>query len=130
MCGAAKATVPPLIEFSVRQLVMLHAFNPDTPEAEAGGSLCVPGQPGLQSRDSQGYMEKRCLRKTKMNTEQSKEKGIICLPPLVLSGLEYLVAGHEDLRTGKLIVNMKSFVQHWKPALGRRVLHILKRACV
>lgn len=45
------------------------------------------------------------------------------------SGLEYLVAGHEDVRTGKLVVNMKSFVQHWKPALGRRVMHILKKEC-
>lgn len=47
----------------------------------------------------------------------------------VLSGLEYLVAGHEDVRTGKLVVNMKSFVQRWKPALGRRVMHILKKEC-
>ncbi|OBS80264.1 hypothetical protein A6R68_21537, partial [Neotoma lepida] len=44
-------------------------------------------------------------------------------------GLEYLVAGHEDVRTGKLVVNMKSFVQRWKPALGRKVMHILKKEC-
>ncbi|XP_036155802.1 netrin-4 isoform X5 [Myotis myotis] len=44
-------------------------------------------------------------------------------------GLEYLVAGHEDVRTGKLIVNMKSFVQRWKPSLGRKVMDILKREC-
>eukprot|EP00069_Balaena_mysticetus_P022261 bmy_13862T0 len=44
-------------------------------------------------------------------------------------GLEYLVAGHEDVRTGKLVVNMKSFVQHWKPSLGRKVMDILKREC-
>ena len=46
-----------------------------------------------------------------------------------LLGLEYLVAGHEDVRTGKLVVNMKSFVQHWKPSLGRKVMDILKREC-
>lgn len=46
-----------------------------------------------------------------------------------LLGLEYLVAGHEDVRTGKLIVNMKSFVQRWKPSLGRKVMDILKREC-
>ena len=44
-------------------------------------------------------------------------------------GLEYLVAGHEDVRTGKLVVNMKSFVQRWKPSLGRKVMDILKREC-
>ena len=41
MYGTAKAAVPPLIEFNVHQVVMLHAFNPDALEAEAGGSLCV-----------------------------------------------------------------------------------------
>ena len=36
--------------------VVVHTFNPSTPEAEAGGSLGVQGQPGLQSelQDSQG----------------------------------------------------------------------------
>jgi hypothetical protein len=27
---------------------MVHTFNPSTQEAEVGGSLWVPGQPGLQ----------------------------------------------------------------------------------
>ena len=38
---------------------MTHAFNPSTWEAEAGGSLRVQGQPGLQSKfqDSWGYRE-------------------------------------------------------------------------
>lgn len=53
-----------------------------------------------------------------------------CTCPILNPGLEYLVAGYEDVRTGRLIVNMKSFVQPWKPALGRRVMHILKRECV
>jgi hypothetical protein len=41
---------------------MVHAFNPSTREAEAGGFLSS-GQPGLQSefQDSQGYTEKPCL---------------------------------------------------------------------
>ena len=29
--------------------VVVHVFNPSTREAEAGGSLSVQGQPGLQS---------------------------------------------------------------------------------
>ena len=37
--------------------MLANAFNPSTLEAEAGGSLWVQGQPGLQSKlwDSQGY---------------------------------------------------------------------------
>ena len=36
-----------------------HSFNPNTREAEAGGSLWIWSQPGLQSmfQDSQGYRE-------------------------------------------------------------------------
>jgi hypothetical protein len=44
--------------------VVVHAFNPSTWEAEAGG-FWVRGQPGLQSefQDSQNYTEKPCLKK-------------------------------------------------------------------
>ena len=44
----------------------MHAFNPSTQEAEAGGFLSRE-QPGLQSelQDSRGYTEKPCLEKTK-----------------------------------------------------------------
>jgi hypothetical protein len=50
-------------------LVVGHAFNPSTREAEAGGSLWVKTQSGLQSefQDSQGYTEKPCLRRKKRN---------------------------------------------------------------
>jgi hypothetical protein len=46
--------------------VVVHAFNPNTQEAEAGGFLSSR-QPGLQSefQDSQGYTEKPCLEKPK-----------------------------------------------------------------
>ena len=46
--------------------MVVKSFNPSTQEAEAGGSLWVQGQPGLQSefQDSQGcYIEKPCLKK-------------------------------------------------------------------
>nr|XP_034983980.1 netrin-4 isoform X3 [Zootoca vivipara] len=49
-----------------------------------------------------------------------------CTCPVLNPGLKYLVAGYEDVQAGRLIVNMKSFVQQWKPALGKNVLEILK----
>jgi hypothetical protein len=50
-------------EWYNRRGVVMHAFNPSTREAEAGGFLSFSGQPGLQSefQDSQGYTEKPCL---------------------------------------------------------------------
>nr|XP_037852599.1 netrin-4 isoform X2 [Chlorocebus sabaeus] len=79
---------------------------------------------------------KKVLKSTKLKIFRGKrtlypeswtDRGCTC--PILNPGLEYLVAGHEDVRTGKLIVNMKSFVQHWKPSLGRKVMDILKREC-
>ena len=45
---------------------MVDSFDLSTQEAEAGESLPVRGQPGLQNKfqDSQGYTEKPCLKKT------------------------------------------------------------------
>lgn len=50
-----------------------------TLETEAGGSLSIRGQPGLNNKfqDSQGYKMRTCLEKKKLdgiaqNTEQSK----------------------------------------------------------
>ena len=43
----------------------MHAFNPSTQEAEAGGTLLVKGQPGLQrvfQNRLQSYTEKLCLK--------------------------------------------------------------------
>jgi hypothetical protein len=54
--------------------VVAHAFNSSTWEAEAGG---FRGQPGLQSefQDSQGYIEKPCLKKKKKKKKKRKGKG-------------------------------------------------------
>ncbi|XP_066490239.1 netrin-4 isoform X2 [Tiliqua scincoides] len=49
-----------------------------------------------------------------------------CTCPILNPGLKYLVAGYEDVQAGRLIVNMKSFVQQWKPTLGKKVLEILR----
>lgn len=49
------------------QAVTAHVFNPSTPEAEAGRSLRVQGQPPLlrEFHDSYSYTENPCLRKNK-----------------------------------------------------------------
>ena len=47
------------------QAVAVRAFNPSTQEAEAGGTLLVKGQPGLQrvfQNRLQSYTEKLCLK--------------------------------------------------------------------
>ncbi|XP_053572856.1 LOW QUALITY PROTEIN: netrin-4 [Bombina bombina] len=79
---------------------------------------------------------KKVLKMTKLKILRGKRilypeswtnRGCTC--PILNPGLEYLVAGYEDVRTSRLIVNMKSFVQLWKPALGKKVAEILKREC-
>uniref|UniRef100_UPI00398E908D netrin-4 n=1 Tax=Pristiophorus japonicus TaxID=55135 RepID=UPI00398E908D len=79
---------------------------------------------------------KKVLKLTKLKIHRGKRilypeswtnRGCTC--PVLNPGMEYLVAGHEDVLTGRLIVNMKSFVQAWKPDLGRRMAHILRAEC-
>jgi hypothetical protein len=52
--------------------VIAHVFNPSTREAQRQADFWVQGQPGLQSefQDSQGYIEKLCLKKTKNKTKK------------------------------------------------------------
>jgi hypothetical protein len=54
--------------------VVVHAFNPSTQEAEAGGFLSSR-LAGLQSefQDSQGYTEKPCLEKNKKQKQTNKQ---------------------------------------------------------
>ncbi|XP_041057965.1 netrin-4 isoform X3 [Carcharodon carcharias] len=79
---------------------------------------------------------KKVLKLTKLKIHRGKRvlypeswtnRGCTC--PVLNPGTEYLVAGHEDVHSGRLIVNMKSFVQTWKPDLGRRMAHILRAKC-
>lgn len=46
------------------QAVVAQAFNSSPEDAEAGGSLQIKGQPGLQNtfQDSQGYIVKTVFR--------------------------------------------------------------------
>ena len=54
--------------------VVAHPFNPSTLEEKAGRSLCVQGQPGLQSefKNSQKYTEKPCLKKQKIKNKRNR----------------------------------------------------------
>ncbi|XP_048449819.1 netrin-4-like [Rhincodon typus] len=79
---------------------------------------------------------KKVLKLTKLKVHRGKQvlyleswtnRGCTC--PVLNPGTEYLVAGHEDIQSGHLIVNLKSFVQAWKPDLGRRIAHILRAKC-
>ncbi|XP_077121275.1 netrin-4 isoform X2 [Ranitomeya variabilis] len=79
---------------------------------------------------------KKVLKMTKLKIPRGKRtlypeswtnRGCTC--PILNPGLEYLVAGYEDVRTGRLIVNMKSFVQPWKPSIGKKVMEILSKDC-
>jgi hypothetical protein len=56
--------------------VVVHAFNPSTREAKAGGFLSLrPAWSTSEFQVSQGYTEKPCLEKTKQNkTKQNKTK--------------------------------------------------------
>jgi hypothetical protein len=59
------------------QAVVVHAFNPSTWEAEAGGFL--RGQSSLKSefQDSQGFTEKPCIKmkQNKQKKKKTKEEG-------------------------------------------------------
>lgn len=50
---------------------------------------------------------------------------LLCFFP----GSEYVVAGHQDRKTRRLMVNTKSLVKPWKSSLGRKFLYILKKDC-
>ena len=61
--------------------MVAHTFDPNTPEAEAGGSLWILGQPGLQSefQGSQSYTEKPCLKKPKQQQNKHTHTDIFIL---------------------------------------------------
>ena len=55
---------------------MAHAFNPGTPEAEAGGSLSLRPAWSVRTSTKTGSKatEKPCLEKPKENISQKKKK--------------------------------------------------------
>lgn len=52
-----------------------------------------------------------------------------CTCPILNPGVDYLVAGHEDRRTGRLVINMKSFVKPWKTSLAQKMTHMIRKDC-
>ncbi|XP_029008547.1 netrin-4-like [Betta splendens] len=52
-----------------------------------------------------------------------------CTCPLLNPGSTYVVAGHEDWKSGRLIVNTRSLVKPWKLSLGHKLMHILRNDC-
>ncbi|XP_057201432.1 netrin-4 isoform X1 [Triplophysa rosa] len=52
-----------------------------------------------------------------------------CTCPVLYPGMEYLVIGHEDVKKGHLMVNMKSLVKPWRPSLSRKVHQLFKTIC-
>ncbi|MGH0121600.1 UNVERIFIED_CONTAM: hypothetical protein FKN15_006577 [Acipenser sinensis] len=78
--------------------------------------------------DEQGFSALRHSGKCECKEQVLGNPKIFCAMKYTY-GTEYLVAGHEDRRMGRLIVNMKSFVKPWKPDLGRKVMQFLKTDC-
>ncbi|XP_034762492.2 netrin-4 [Acipenser ruthenus] len=52
-----------------------------------------------------------------------------CTCPIMNPGTDYLIAGHEDFRTSKLLVDMHSLVKPWKASVGKQVAEILQSGC-
>ena len=78
---------------------MVHIFNLSTWEVEAGGSLRVQGQPGLQSefQDSQGYTQKPCLEKSRgAGQAQAVTESLTLFPSGLCWGREGLMVDHVE----------------------------------
>uniref|UniRef100_A0A7N8Y747 Si:dkey-202e22.2 n=1 Tax=Mastacembelus armatus TaxID=205130 RepID=A0A7N8Y747_9TELE len=52
-----------------------------------------------------------------------------CTCPILYPGMEYLLAGPEDARTGHLLVTMQSVVVPWTPRLGLLISEGLRNGC-
>ncbi|XP_044307343.1 netrin-4-like [Varanus komodoensis] len=52
-----------------------------------------------------------------------------CTCPILNPGIDYLIAGQEDTRTNKLLVNMNSLVKPWKAHWGKLIADMLRTGC-
>ncbi|XP_062842843.1 netrin-4 isoform X2 [Trichomycterus rosablanca] len=53
-----------------------------------------------------------------------------CTCPILNPGGEYLLAGSEEAKSGRLLVTMKSLVVPWTPTLGSLVSKALQQGCI
>ncbi|TRY59864.1 hypothetical protein DNTS_035277 [Danionella cerebrum] len=53
-----------------------------------------------------------------------------CTCPILNPGASYLLAGSEEVSSGRLLVTMQSLVIPWSPALGFQVTEALHRGCM
>ncbi|CAH2312063.1 netrin-4-like [Pelobates cultripes] len=52
-----------------------------------------------------------------------------CTCPILNPGTDYLIAGPEDNRTNKLLVNMNSLVKPWKAVWAKQAMDIIRSGC-
>ncbi|XP_072276624.1 netrin-4-like [Pyxicephalus adspersus] len=52
-----------------------------------------------------------------------------CTCPILNPGTDYLIAGPEDTRTNKLIVNMNSLVKPWKAVWAKQAIDFIRSGC-
>ncbi|XP_042561674.1 netrin-4 isoform X2 [Clupea harengus] len=53
-----------------------------------------------------------------------------CTCPILNPGIEYLLAGPEEVESGRLLVTMQSLVVPWTPMLGHHVAEGLRQGCL
>ncbi|XP_073431103.1 netrin-4-like isoform X2 [Dendrobates tinctorius] len=52
-----------------------------------------------------------------------------CTCPILNPGVDYLIAGSEDTRNNKLLVNMHSLVKPWKAVWAKQAIDFLRSGC-
>ncbi|OCT85793.1 hypothetical protein XELAEV_18023964mg [Xenopus laevis] len=52
-----------------------------------------------------------------------------CTCPVLNPGMDYLIAGSEDRRSNKLLVNMNSLVKPWKANWAKKAMDIIQSGC-
>ncbi|KAG8549422.1 hypothetical protein GDO81_021260 [Engystomops pustulosus] len=52
-----------------------------------------------------------------------------CTCPILNPGVDYLIAGPEDTRNNKLLVNMNSLVKPWKAVWAKQAIDFIRSGC-
>ena len=93
--------------------MVVYVFNPSTWEADAGVSLFVQSQPGLQSKfqNSQGYTEKPCPEKQNKTNKKEKKKELFSFLFKVFSMFTHVLL---YFFKGVIYVRLKFLYHHHK----------------